>query len=89
MVLTIPSLESAYTIHTTRAIRGFDHQEYAPLRVAWEVLNAAEGFFWRCIRGAGLAYGASTSLNLEAGLLEFSAYKVCSSGHLIDPNIHA
>jgi Zn-dependent M16 (insulinase) family peptidase len=76
VVLTLPSIESAYAIHSTSAIRGFDHAEYPALRVALEVLNATEGFFWRFIRGAGLAYGVSASLDLEAGLLHFSTYRV-------------
>lgn len=76
MVLTHPSLESAYTIHSTSSIQGFGHPEYPVLRVTLEVLNATEGFFWRFIRGAGLAYGAGASLDLEAGLLHFSTYRV-------------
>lgn len=33
--------------------------------------------FQRYIRGSGLAYGAYVSLDLEAGLLSFSLYRVC------------
>jgi Zn-dependent M16 (insulinase) family peptidase len=31
----------------------------------------------RYIRGSGLAYGAYVSLDVEAGLLNFSLYRVC------------
>jgi Zn-dependent M16 (insulinase) family peptidase len=76
VVLTHSAIESAYAIHSTSTIQGFDHPDYPVLRVALEVLNATEGFFWRFIRGAGLAYGAGASLDLEAGLLHFSTYRV-------------
>ena len=72
----LPSNESAYAIHSTRAIRGFDHPDFPSLRVALAVLNAFEGFLWRSIRGAGLAYDAHISLDLEVGMLEFSTNRV-------------
>ncbi|KAF8592090.1 hypothetical protein K439DRAFT_1401667 [Ramaria rubella] len=78
VVMTLPSIESAYAIHSTNTIRGFDHPEYPTLRVTLEVLNATEGFLWRFIRGAGLAYGAEISLDVEAGLLSFSTYRSSS-----------
>ena len=74
--MTLPSIESAYAIHSTVTIRGLDHPEFPALRVTMEALNATEGFLWRFIRGAGLAYGAYVSLDLEAGLLSFSTYRV-------------
>ncbi|KIJ45628.1 hypothetical protein M422DRAFT_46678 [Sphaerobolus stellatus SS14] len=79
VVLTLPSIESAYTRITTRGIQGFDHPAYPTLRVTLEVLNATEGFLWRFIRGAGLAYGAYAGLDVEAGFLTFSTYRVCTS----------
>ncbi|KAF8527970.1 Metalloenzyme, LuxS/M16 peptidase-like protein [Hysterangium stoloniferum] len=75
VVMTLPSIESAYSIHSTRSIRGFDHPDYPVFRVALEVLNATEGFLWQYIRGAGLAYGAYVGLDVEAGLLSFTTYR--------------
>jgi Zn-dependent M16 (insulinase) family peptidase len=74
--MTLPSIESTYSIHTTKSIRGFDHPKYPVFRVALEVLNATEGFLWRYIRGAGLAYGAYVGLDVESGLLSFTTYRV-------------
>ncbi|KAJ7597129.1 Metalloenzyme, LuxS/M16 peptidase-like protein [Mycena floridula] len=75
IVLSLPTIESSYTIHTTKGIQGFDHPLYPAFRVALEVLNATESYLWKYIRGSGLAYGAYVSLDLEAGLINFSLYR--------------
>ncbi|GJJ09486.1 hypothetical protein Clacol_003709 [Clathrus columnatus] len=77
-VMSLPSIESAYTVHSTKTIRGFDHVDFPTLRVSLEVLNATEGFLWRVIRGAGLAYSAYIILDLEVGTLSFSTYRSSS-----------
>ncbi|THH10161.1 hypothetical protein EW145_g1526 [Phellinidium pouzarii] len=64
-----------FSTHTTKTIKGFEHPEYPALRLALEVLNASESYLWRYIRGSGLAYGASISPDMEAGLLSFSLYR--------------
>ncbi|KII93562.1 hypothetical protein PLICRDRAFT_49603 [Plicaturopsis crispa FD-325 SS-3] len=79
IVVSLPTIESSYVMHTTKGIRGFDHPDYPALRVALEVLNATESFLWRYIRGSGLAYGAYVSLDVEAGLLSFSLYRSSNS----------
>jgi len=71
-VVNLPTIESSYVNHTTRAIQGFDHPDAPALVVALEVLNAAESYLWRSIRGSGLAYGAYITLDKESGLLSFS-----------------
>jgi hypothetical protein len=45
-VVSLPTIESSFVNHTTKAIRGFDHPEFPALRVALEVLNATESFLW-------------------------------------------
>ncbi|KAJ8084110.1 hypothetical protein PM082_002877 [Marasmius tenuissimus] len=79
IVMSLPTIESSYVMHTTQAIKGFDHPEYPAFRVALEVLNATESYLWRYIRGSGLAYGAYVSLDLESGLLSFSLYRSSNS----------
>lgn len=76
MVVSLPTIESSYAIHTTKGIVGFDHPEYPALRLACEVLDGTESFLWKLIRGSGLAYGANMSLDVEAGLLSFILYRV-------------
>ncbi|KAG1833897.1 Metalloenzyme, LuxS/M16 peptidase-like protein [Suillus variegatus] len=78
-VVSLPTIESSFVNHTTKAIRGFDHPEFPALRVALEVLNATESFLWRSIRGSGLAYGAYITVDREAGLLTFSLYRSSNS----------
>ncbi|KAF8807490.1 hypothetical protein BYT27DRAFT_7189561 [Phlegmacium glaucopus] len=79
IVMSLPTIESAFVTHTTKGIQGFDHSEYPAIRVALEVLNATEGYLWRYIRGSGLAYGAYVSIDVEAGLLNFSLYRSSNS----------
>jgi Zn-dependent M16 (insulinase) family peptidase len=79
VVVSLPTIESSFAIHTTSIsgseFKGFKHPDYAALKVACEVLEGTESFLWRYIRGAGLAYGADMSLDLESGLLSFSLYR--------------
>ncbi|KAJ7619113.1 Metalloenzyme, LuxS/M16 peptidase-like protein [Mycena polygramma] len=79
IVMSLPTIESSYATHSTKAIKGFNHPEYPAFRVALEVLNATESYLWRYIRGSGLAYGAYVSLDVEAGLLSFSLYRSSNS----------
>ncbi|KAJ7487689.1 Metalloenzyme, LuxS/M16 peptidase-like protein [Mycena galericulata] len=79
IVMSLPTIESSYVTHSTKAIRGFNHPEYPTFRVALEVLNATESYLWRYIRGSGLAYGAYVSLDVESGLLSFSLYRSSNS----------
>ncbi|KAF8832423.1 hypothetical protein HHX47_DHR1001921 [Lentinula edodes] len=79
LVMSLPTIESSYVIHTSKGIQGFDHPQYPAFRVALEVLNATESYLWRYIRGSGLAYGAYVSLDVESGLLSFSLYRSSNS----------
>ena len=44
--MSLPTIESSFVSHTTKAIRGFDHCEYPAIRVTLELLNAAESYLW-------------------------------------------
>ncbi|KAG9104560.1 hypothetical protein FRC06_001340 [Ceratobasidium sp. 370] len=79
VVVSLPTIESSYAIHTSKGIIGFDHPEYPALRLACEVLDGTESFLWKLIRGSGLAYGANMSLDVEAGHLSFILYRAPDS----------
>ncbi|KAI0330572.1 hypothetical protein GY45DRAFT_1323517 [Cubamyces sp. BRFM 1775] len=79
VVVSLPTIESAFVTHTAKGVQGWAHPEYPAMRVAVEVLNATESFLWRYIRGSGLAYGAHCGLDLEAGLVNFSLYRSSNS----------
>lgn len=51
------------------------HPDKAAIVVAAEVLQTLEGPFWRGIRGAGLAYGANTTVSEDAGVLLVDIYR--------------
>ncbi|RDX52049.1 hypothetical protein OH76DRAFT_1345727 [Lentinus brumalis] len=79
VVVSLPTIESAFVTHTAKGIQGWSHPEFPVLRVAVEVLNATESYLWRYIRGSGLAYGAHCSLDLEAGFISFTLYRSSNS----------
>ncbi|KAG6820112.1 hypothetical protein H0H93_005259 [Arthromyces matolae] len=85
IVMSLPTIESSYVTHATKSIQGFNHPDFAVMRVTLEVLNATESYLWRYIRGSGLAYGAYVSLDAEAGLLSFTLYRI----ELDEPTIDA
>ena len=53
VVVSLPTIESAYVTHTAKALQGYSHPEYPAMRVAIEVLNATESYLW--VRGGRLA----------------------------------
>ncbi|TBU62037.1 Metalloenzyme, LuxS/M16 peptidase-like protein [Dichomitus squalens] len=79
VVVSLPTIESAFATHTAKAVQGWSHPEYPAMRVAIEVLNATESYLWRYIRGSGLAYGAHCGLDLEAGFVSFTLYRSSNS----------
>ncbi|KAI0639791.1 Metalloenzyme, LuxS/M16 peptidase-like protein [Trametes polyzona] len=79
VVVSLPTIESAFATHTAKGIQGWAHPEYPALRVAVEVLNATESYLWRYIRGSGLAYGAHCGIDIEAGLVNFALYRSSNS----------
>lgn len=44
--MSLPTIESSYAIHATRAFVGFDHPDSAALQIALEVLDGTESFLW-------------------------------------------
>ncbi|KAG6888680.1 hypothetical protein C0995_006670 [Termitomyces sp. Mi166 len=46
IVMSLPTIESSYVTHGTKGIQGFNHPDYAAIRVALEVLNATESYLW-------------------------------------------
>ncbi|KAG6337340.1 hypothetical protein ID866_1765 [Astraeus odoratus] len=78
-IVGLPTIESSFVSHTARGIQGFDHPEFPALGVALEILNAAESYLWRSVRGSGLAYGAYVTADREAGLLTFMLYRSSDS----------
>ncbi|KAA1467937.1 hypothetical protein DENSPDRAFT_833113 [Dentipellis sp. KUC8613] len=79
VVVTLPTIESSFVTHVARGIQGFNHPDYPALRVTLEVLSATESYLWRYIRGSGLAYGAYTGFDLEAGNVTFTLYRSSNS----------
>lgn len=70
------AIEGSYSVHYARGVIGWDHPDLPALHLASAVLNAAESYLWKSIRGSGLAYGARIETDPESGLVGFSVYRV-------------
>ena len=46
VVVSLPTIESAFVTHTAKGIQGWDHPDYPVLRVVIEALNATESYLW-------------------------------------------
>lgn len=75
MVVSLPSIESSFSLHSAPGPVSFDSKDIAPLLVLNEVLETMEGIFWKLIRGQGLAYSCSLRADVEAHLVYFSIYR--------------
>ncbi|GAA5896610.1 Sdd3p [Sporobolomyces salmoneus] len=71
----LSSIESSFAYHVAKGPDSWTHPDQPALTVARAVLNAMEGFLWKWIRGAGLAYGASISHDIESGLISYRIFK--------------
>ena len=71
MLYGLSSIESSFAYHVAQGPNSWTHPDQPALTVARAVLNAMEGFLWKWIRGAGLAYGASISHDIESGLISY------------------
>ncbi|CAY86191.1 EC1118_1O4_0705p [Saccharomyces cerevisiae EC1118] len=76
-IITTPASESAYMNLITSIPFNLDYHdpEYAIVSLASEYLECVEGPFWKGIRGAGLAYGASMLKLCEINSWGFNIYR--------------
>ena len=73
-LVPITSIDSSYSVHTTRGLDSYEHPQVPALMVALAYLNAVEGPLWRAVRGTGLAYGTGFYRSIESGLLDYWVY---------------
>ncbi|CAG8543440.1 8472_t:CDS:10 [Ambispora gerdemannii] len=74
-VISLPTIESTFSVHVAKGITEFNSPDLAPLIVLCELLDAMEGILWRLIRGQGLAYGNWLQVSVETGLIYFAVFK--------------
>lgn len=46
VVVSLPTIESTFSMHTSKTIKGFKHPEFPALRLAIEVMSATESYLW-------------------------------------------
>ncbi|KAI5284820.1 hypothetical protein KEM52_002724, partial [Ascosphaera acerosa] len=79
-IVPMPPLDSSYLSLTARAIDSWDDPRLPALMVAVALLNAVEGPLWVAVRGTGLAYGASVSHTVAAGLIRLDVWRSPDAG---------
>ena len=73
-LVPLSTIDSSYSVHTTKGPGYPTHPQIPALIVAIAYLDTPEGPMWQAIRGAGLAYGAYFQKRIEPGHLVFSIY---------------
>jgi Zn-dependent M16 (insulinase) family peptidase len=74
-VVPMPTIDSSFSIHTSRGPDSYLDPSLPALAVAVAYLDAVEGPLWRAVRGTGLAYGTYFTRELESGLIMFRVYR--------------
>eukprot|EP00794_Sanderia_malayensis_P015884 gene15884-17484_t len=74
-IVGIGAVESAFLYQSAPCIDSFTHHDYPALLVLIEYLCALEGPLWRQIRGLGLSYHYSISVDPSSGKLTFILMK--------------
>ncbi|KAG8823488.1 hypothetical protein FRC17_009313 [Serendipita sp. 399] len=75
VVASLATVESSFSYHVGNGISGFANADIPAIIVATNILHGAELYFWKRIRGAGLAYGVGLSTDVQSGHVSFSAYR--------------
>jgi Zn-dependent M16 (insulinase) family peptidase len=75
VVCGVAAVESGFLLQSTPCIVDFNHPDLAAIMVFIEYLTCLEGPFWKQIRGLGLSYSYSISVDAEQGKLTFMLFK--------------
>ena len=67
VAVPLESADSMHAVCSSKAIQSYEHSDLPALITIIAYLNSMEGLFWRQIRGDGLAYDGSLSLDLDLG----------------------
>ena len=67
VAVPLESADSMHAICSSKAIQSYEHPDLPALITIIAYLNSMEGLFWKLIRGDGLAYDGSLSLDLDLG----------------------
>jgi Zn-dependent M16 (insulinase) family peptidase len=74
-LIRLPSTESGYFFAISNGPAGPMHPDVPALSIAFEYFSTMEGLFWNQIRGPGLAYGCSVSLDAITGHVNLVIYR--------------
>ncbi|KAJ3369417.1 Presequence protease, mitochondrial [Allomyces arbusculus] len=74
-LVRVPATESGYLLATAHGVESATHADLAAVQVAFEIFSTMEGFFWKQIRGPGLAYGAYLAADPNAATVGLGIYR--------------
>ncbi|KAI9720914.1 MAG: hypothetical protein M1828_005484 [Chrysothrix sp. TS-e1954] len=75
VIVPMRTIDSSYANLVATGLGSYFDPALPALSVALVYLDSVEGPLWTAVRGAGLAYGASFTRDLDAGLLSFGIYR--------------
>ena len=88
-IVPMSTIESSYTVSTTKGISSFTDPRLPSIMVAIGYLEAVEGPLWNAVRGAGYAYGSYFGRDVEAGILSYRVYRSPDAFKAIDASREA
>ncbi|ETN38659.1 uncharacterized protein HMPREF1541_06696 [Cyphellophora europaea CBS 101466] len=74
-VVPMATIDSSFLYAVARGPSTWDDECLPALMVAQAYLNAVEGPLWVAVRGVGLAYGVSTSYDIDSGFVSLDVYR--------------
>jgi len=75
VVVPIPAIDSSFCVTSAKGPTSYDDPRLPALSVAISFLEVAESPLWVAVRGAGLAYSASFSKDLDSGVVHLDIYR--------------
>lgn len=84
VIIPLASLDSSYSVSTTKGLTSFDDPRIPAMLVAINYLEAVEGPLWNAVRGNGLAYGTNFNRELDWGSFQYRVYRSPDASKAID-----
>lgn len=75
VIIPMTTIDSSYSISTSRGITSFTDPSVPALLVAAQYLETVEGPLWNAVRGNGLAYGVYFAKEIDGGYVHFKVYR--------------
>ncbi|KAJ9101074.1 hypothetical protein QFC21_003292 [Naganishia friedmannii] len=75
VIVPMGSIEGSHAVVYSRGPQGWTHPDLPACVVTSAILQATESYFWKGVRGAGLAYHTYMTINAEFGSIVFNVLR--------------